>query len=232
MIQFKGRHINHIITQICTSLMKDGKLSDPRGLKTLELMNVWCILTDPKKSVCTLPQRKLSRKYLNAELDWYRSGDLSIENIKNFSSMWSKICDEYGYVNSNYGYWAKHYKCNDTMTQFAWCAQQLFKDPNSRRAIINYNNPEHKYDNVKDFPCTISQQFYIRNGCLDSVVLMRSNDLIYGFCYDVPWFTLLQKELAQLLNVKQGIYNHYSMSMHVYERHFDMMVEIMEANEK
>ena len=194
----------------------------------MEIMNLWCTLTDPTKSICTIPDRKLSRKYLNAELDWYRSGDLSIEKIKEFSSMWSKICDDYGYVNSNYGYWAKHYKCNDYITQFTWCAEELFNDYNSRRAIINYNNADHKYEGVKDFPCTISQQFYIRNGYLDSVVLMRSNDLIYGFCYDVPWFTLLQKELAKLLNIEIGHYHHYAMSMHVYERHFKMISKIRE----
>ena len=222
----KGRHINQIITQICQLLIDEGKLSSPRGMETLELMNVWCELSDITKNVCTLPARKLSRKYLNAELDWYRSGELSIDKINDHSSMWEKICDEFGYVNSNYGYWAKHHKCNNEITQFAWCAEQLFKDPNSRRAIINYNNPEHKYSGVKDFPCTISQQFYIRNGYLDSVVMMRSNDLIYGFCYDVPWFTLLQREMAQLLNIKKGNYYHYAMSMHVYERHFKMISKI------
>ena len=129
-------------------------------------------------------------------------------------------------VNSNYGYLAKHFKCNNYITQFGWCVQQLYEDPHSRRALINYNNPDHKYNGVKDFPCTISQQFYVRNNKLDSIVLMRSNDLIYGFCYDVPYFTLLQKEMAQKLNIKLGVYHHYAMSMHVYERHFNMITKI------
>jgi len=223
----KHAHINNIIKSICNKLMDEGSLTSPRNMKTLELLNVWCTLTDPKKSICTLKSRKLSHKYLNAELDWYRSGDLSISKIKNYSSMWERIADDYGYVNSNYGYWAKHHKCNNYITQFTWCAEQLYKDPNSRRAVINYNNPDHKYEDVKDFPCTISQHFYVRKGFLDSVVLMRSNDLIYGFCYDVPYFTLIQKELAQLLNIKLGNYMHYAMSMHIYEKHFKMMANII-----
>tara|TARA_Y100001938_G_scaffold130909_1_gene187385 strand:+ start:4222 stop:4911 length:690 start_codon:yes stop_codon:yes gene_type:complete len=226
----KYNHINHIIRDISHKLLTEGEEYSPRGMKTKELINVFCTLTNPKKSICTLKDRKLSMKYLKAELNWYRSGDLSIENIKRYSTMWEKICDDYGLVNSNYGYLAKHMKCNNYITQFGWCVQQLYEDPNSRRAIINFNNPDHKYNGVKDFPCTISQQFYIRNNKLDSITLMRSNDLIYGFCYDVPYFTLLQKEMAQKLNIKLGVYHHYAMSMHVYERHFEMITKI--AKEK
>lgn len=229
MIKVEGHNINEIISQICVVLIKDGILSSPRNLKTLELLNVWCTLSNPEKNICTLPERKLSHKYLNAELEWYKSGDLSIKKIKNYSSMWSKIADNKGYINSNYGYWAKHHIIESSHTQFEWCYDQLKKDPNSRRAIINYNNPDHKVKDIKDFPCTISQQFYIRNNALDSVVLMRSNDLIYGFCYDVPWFTLLQKQLSVALKIKLGNYNHYAMSMHVYEKHFDMITKIVNS---
>ena len=167
MIKYK--HINNIIIDISRKLLSSGDEYSPRGLKTKELINVFCTLENPKKSICTLKDRKLSRKYLNAELDWYRSGDLSIENIKRYSSMWEKISDEYGMVNSNYGYLAKHFKCNNYITQFGWCVQQLYEDPHSRRALINYNNPDHKYNGVKDFPCTISQQFYVRNNKLVSL---------------------------------------------------------------
>ena len=75
------------------------------------------------------------------------------------------------------------------------------------------------------------QQFYIRKNKLHSSVSMRFNDLIYGFCYDVPYFTLLQKQLAKLLNKQTGSYYHFATSMHVYERHFKMIKKIIK-NEK
>ena len=220
-------HINSLIVGISKLLMKQGKVVSPRDQKTLELTNLQVCLTNPKHSICTLKSRRLSRVYLNAELSWYRSGDMNIAGIKDYSSMWEKLADNQGYVNSNYGYWAKHHIVEHTHTQFEWCLKSLVKDINTRRAVINYNQTDHKVDDVKDFPCTMYQQFYVRDNKLDSSVCMRSNDLIYGFCYDVPYFTLLQKELAQKLDMSVGKYYHYTTSMHVYERHFSMLEQII-----
>lgn len=227
-MMIKNRHINQVIQNLCNKLINEGELSSPRGMETMELMNEIVCIENPItiNTICTLKERKLSRKYLNAELNWYRSGDLDIEYISEFSSMWSKIADEFGRVNSNYGHWAKHLLGPDGSSQFKWCVKQLVDDRHSRRAVITYNQLEHKYEGVKDFPCTMYQQFYVRKGKLDSFVSMRSNDLIYGFCYDVPWFTLLQREMAQKLNIPLGNYYHHATSLHVYKKHFKMISKI------
>ena len=68
MNKIEHNHINGLIIKASKLLLNEGQLKSPRNYETLELMNVWFELTNPKKSVCTLPQRKLSRKYLNAEL--------------------------------------------------------------------------------------------------------------------------------------------------------------------
>jgi thymidylate synthase len=84
----------------------------------------------------------------------------------------------------------------------------------------------HKYENNKDFVCTLAQQFIVNNNKLDTIVFMRSNDLIYGFSYDVPWFNSLQKQIANILKIEVGEYRHFATSMHVYERHFKMVENI------
>ena len=55
---------------------------------------------------------------------------------------------------------------------------------------------------------------------------MRSNDRIYGFSYDAPWFNYLHKELANDINIKVGTYRHFATSMHVYERHFNIIENV------
>jgi thymidylate synthase len=128
-------------------------------------------------------------------------------------------------VNSNYGFIVNVEKWNG-ISQFEWCVKRLLEDKNTRQAIINYNMPRYKYEGVKDLVCTISQQFLVRNEKLDCVTLMRSNDLIYGLTYDLPWFTNLQIKLAEIIDVPLGIYNHYDSSLHVYEQHFEMLTKI------
>lgn len=215
-------HIDDYVRQISKDLLASREIS-PRGLKTLEIEDAIMILTNPDNSIITLPARKLNLNYLDAEMQWYKSGDLNINFIKQYSSMWDRIKNPDNTINSNYGYFVFKQE------QFNWCLKRLQEDINTRQAIINYNQPIHKQEGTKDFVCTIAQQFRIKDNKLDSRVIMRSNDLIYGFSYDIPWFTYVQKELSNKLNIKVGKYIHNAMSLHVYEKHFKMLEELAYA---
>ena len=65
--------------------------------------------------------------------------------------------------------------------------------------------------------------FQIRNGALHMTTVMRSNDAVWGFCNDVFAFTCLQELIANELGVKLGQYHHFAASLHVYERHFNLL---------
>ena len=214
--------INSAFIETCKALYYDGKTVSPRGLKTKEIQNFMLKIPAKDDFTITVPERKLSKEYLDAELEWYKSGDPKIDYINKYSSFWRQLVDDNGTINSNYGKLALFDKYNG-MSQFEWCVQQLSNDLNSRQAIINYNQPHHKYSTNKDFVCTIAQQFIVNNDRLDCIVMMRSNDLIYGFSYDAPWFNYLHKQLADCLNIEVGYYRHFATSMHVYENHFDML---------
>jgi thymidylate synthase len=80
-------------------------------------------------------------------------------------------------------------------------------------------------------PCTLSLVFQIRDNKLQLSVTMRSNDIIWGFCNDSYVFTLLQEYVANDLGIEMGEYVHHSISMHIYERHFDMLHSDFELTE-
>ena len=61
----------------------------------------------------------------------------------------------------------------------------------------------------------------IRNGKLEWLQIMRSNDLVWGTPYNFIQFTTMQELFAGWLNVDIGAYVHVSDSLHVYERHWD-----------
>ena len=220
-----ANNINDAFIDICKALYYHGKKVSPRGMETLELQNYLVEFDANADPTITIPERKLNIKYLSAELSWYKSGDPSISFISKYSTFWEKLTDNNNTVNSNYGKLALVDKYNGS-NQYEWCMQQLLKDPNTRQAIINYNQPQHKYPTNKDFVCTIAQQFIVNEGKLDTIVFMRSNDLIYGFSYDVPWFNYLHKKLAKHTNLPLGSYRHFATSMHVYKRHFKMIEKV------
>lgn len=161
-------------------------------------------------------------------MDWYKSGSLNADDISKHSVFWDKLKDTNGTVNSNYGFLALVEK-HAGKSQLEWCVDKLREDPETRQAVINYNQPRHKYQGNKDFVCTLNQLFRKENDRLNSRVFMRSNDLIFGLSYDLPWFTYIQERVADSVGLEVGKYFHYAASLHVYEKHFKMLEEI--ANE-
>jgi len=228
MISVCGKNADEVFKKLSKLLVAEGFYSErlARGLKTRELAGtVHITLENPNEAVCKLPSRKMSYEYLQAEMDWYLSGSLFVDVIGKNAKMWKVLADSNGTVNSNYGFLALVEKWSGK-SQLEWCISRLKKDVHTRQAVINYNQPRHKYDDVKDFVCTISQQFIVRNGMLDTVVYMRSNDLIYGLSYDMPWFCYLLKKVAKETGLKVGKYEHIAASLHVYEKHFNTLKDM------
>ena len=220
-----GDTANDLFIDIAKTMLAEGTKRTARGLETIELRNVWLVLNNPSASVVTLPARAINHEYLKAELDWYMAGDPHVEKIAKASSFWTKLADTNGTVNSNYGKLIMTDKWAGK-SQFEWCIARLKEDPESRQAVLNYNQPVHKYEGNKDFVCTLTQQFLIDNGALHSTVHMRSNDLIYGATYDIPWFVAVQALVADALDIPLGSYNHVAASLHVYKKHFKMLERI------
>jgi thymidylate synthase len=54
----------------------------------------------------------------------------------------------------------------------------------------------------KDIPCTLSLQFIIRDGKLNCVATMRSNDIVKGFTYDVFTFSMVSYAALLLLRAR------------------------------
>ena len=88
------------------------------------------------------------------------------------------MADDERCVNSNYGW--QMYRNN----QLDYVINKLKTEKDTRHAAISiYDCKEHRYYG-KDTPCTYAIQFTIYNYVLNMSVLMRSNDLWYGFCND------------------------------------------------
>jgi len=227
-----GKDFDAVFNSTAKLIDLEGIETSPRGQKIKELINQTIIVENPLESVLMFTERKLSTDYLKAEFDWYASGELTIDGIKDHSSAWGRLLNPDGKtVNSNYGYYVYHQPTNDHKSQFDYCLENLQKDKDSRQAIINFNQPKHKFNENKDFVCTISNQFLIRENELISIVNMRSCDLIYGAGYDIPWFAWVQERMLKRLlptfpTLKLGRLEHTSASLHIYERHFEMLKKI------
>lgn len=215
---YSSSSIDDIYLTLCKALCHWG---DDVG-NTKELSNVGIQLDNIHQNIVSI--RDISPSYLFGELLWYFTGRNSTEFISKFGSMWLRISDDGYTANSAYGYIMRE---KHGFNQIMKIIDLLKADPNSRRAVINLNVPNEHVIETKDEPCTIALQFLIREGKLHCTCMMRSNDIYFGFPYDVAFFTELQKYIADALKVEYGTYTHFATSLHVYEKDMDKIREIV-----
>tara|TARA_Y100000593_G_scaffold25146_1_gene50112 strand:+ start:7634 stop:8626 length:993 start_codon:yes stop_codon:yes gene_type:complete len=205
--------------------------SAPRGMAIKEKLACKFTITNPLDRLPYVPDRKFSVTYVVAELLWYLSGNNETEWIANYSSFWRNISDDGKTANSAYG--ARIFKphpriAGGSFSQWDYIKNELKNDPDSRRAVVHIRSPWDSVEAKLDVPCTLSLQFFIRDEKLHLVAHMRSSDLILGIAYDIPAFTMLQELMAFELGINVGTYTHVSNSLHIYERHYEMVENMLQ----
>ncbi len=212
-------------------------VKDKTGVRIAELIAPRLEL-DPSQAVLDFGSRKTPIKYAEAELKWYDSQDLSVEFIGQSAQIWKDIASTDGKINSNYG-WCIY--SAENFYQYESAVKELLNNSESRRSCMIYNRPnmqqEYNKDGMNDFMCTFSTQHFIRDKKLIYIVSMRSNDAIYGFFNDFYWHCIVFDRMFNQLrkkyvNLEKGNIIWIANSLHVYERHFDMLTKIVEENNK
>jgi len=174
-------------------------------------------------------KRNWSLEYANAEWQWYLSGDRNIAKLGELygkvPAIWERMADEQGNVNSNYGYqWKRGY---NHKSQLDYVIELLNDNPETRQAAISiYDGKEHP-DYKTDTPCTYAIQFTVLDNKLNISVVMRSNDLWYGFCNDQYQFSNLQLLVAQRTGYDVGTYYHFAHNLHLYNDKLPEQEEMM-----
>lgn len=201
--------------------------NDVQQSKTLEIQNAHFEVDKP------WIVREPNYEYFEKELDWYLSESLNVNDIKGGApKMWKACATPLGYINSNYG-WCVFSNTNGN--QYENCKQHLIEDSHTREAIMIYNRPsmqqEFNKDGMHDFMCCQNVQYFINEhdneSYLDCVVNFRSNDAVFGFNNDALWNKYVLDKLANEINVKPGIMYWNAGSLHIYERHFKYIEELV-----
>ena len=205
----------------------DAFTIDKTGQKTIEMIGASFIADEP--SIFGEP----NQEYIDAEIAWYNSQSTNINDIhidKEPPAAWKYSADEYGNINSNYGYLIHSEKFYN---QYYNAIDELAANPDSRRAQMVYNRPsiwvEYNEGGKSDFICTNAQTFYIRDGLLHMVSQMRSNDVVFGYKNDYAWAQhLMDKAVGDLntdygMNLQKGQLTWQVMNLHVYEKHFHLV---------
>lgn len=189
--------------------------------------------------------------YTSKEVELYDSCSNKAEDFGKASKFWLSLANPDGTVNSAYGFliWKNKSHGSDFETKnvrhpmfwdndpvggifttepvrrtpWEWCVESLKQDKDTRQAVLRFSLPEHFWMGNKDQTCTLHGVFSIRNDELNLSIVMRSNDLMLGLVYDLPWFcSLIDRMIFDLKdiypNLKKGHYTHSVHNIHIYDR--------------
>jgi thymidylate synthase len=208
-------------------VLHTGKVLAPRGDKIRECENVQFDL-DMTDNICTsFKARKFNLDYAKQEFIWYLGGDRYDTSIEKHATMWPKLKQDNGAYFSNYG----HYLFAEG--QVRWALNQIIADIDTRRASCVLLCLEHLFDDNRDMVCTYGLNFRIRENKLNMSVSMRSNDLVFGTTNDVFCFSMIYEIAYGYLkwikypDLERGTYCHKVDSLHIYERHWSMVKQIL-----
>lgn len=229
-----AKNMFHYYRELHNKMKLNDTVIDKSGVKIVEIISPRIVLDPSKDNGCIdFNARKSPRDYLKKESEWYNSKSLSIEKV-NDVKIWASVCDKNEEINSNYGYLV-YSKGN--FNQFDNVVKKLVEHKESRQAVIYYGRPTIHYEwnsfGSSDFICTLYQQFLIRNDELTTITSMRSCDFIFGAFNDVPFFTsviinLYNNLLPYYPDLKLGEHIFIPNSAHVYERHFNLLDDIIQ----
>lgn len=211
--------VRDIQTELYNKLLNQEFVIDKTGVKTVEIMNA-AFIADREAIFGTV-----NEDYVERELQWYLSQSLNVNDIPEpVPAIWKAVATPDGRINSNYG-WCIFSKENGD--QYNNVMGQLSVNPDSRRATMIYNRPsmhlDYNKDGMSDFMCTNAVQYLVRDGEVHALVYMRSNDAFFGFRNDYAWQKYVLDKLANDIKIPAGNIYWNVASLHVYERHFDLL---------
>lgn len=226
-------HVKDIRILLAHKLKNKEFVIDKTGVKTIEIMGQSFIADEP--SIYGKP----SADYIKREIEWYYSRSLYVDDIPAPTpAIWKQVSSKHGRINSNYG-WCVYEEANHS--QYAHCLNALLENRDTRRAAMIYMRPsmqtEYNSDGMSDFMCTWGVQYLLRNNKLNAIVLMRSNDVVFGYKNDYAWQSHILDTLVSDMNnyckqyaksvdykpVERGDIIWNAGSLHVYENHFHIV---------
>ena len=226
-------HISEVRNIFAEKLKNEDFVIDKTGVKMLEIVGETFIADEDRIF------GEVNQDYVQRELDWYKSMSLNVRDIPggvkqetNPPEIWMTVADPDGFINSNYGWCIWSY---DNYDQYDNVIAELKANPSSRRTSMIYTRPsmweDYNFQGRSDFMCTWGVDYLIRNGKLNAIVKMRSNDSLFGYKNDRFFQKYVLDEMSDELGVPVGDIYWQSSSLHIYERHFYMVDHYSQTGE-
>lgn len=223
-MQFTADTLDDALLRLYPQLLGAPKIDGATRGSNAELRGVTIEIARPRARLSRTETRGKPFSALG-ELLWYLSKDNKLDFIIPFVPAYKCESEDGETVYGGYGPRLFRQRGHDQVTNVL---ELLRKRPTTRRALIQIFNAEDLSAPHREIPCTTTLQFLQRDGNLEMITTMRSNDAYKGLPHDVFCFTMLQELFARSLGCEIGPYRHFAGSMHLYDDDRDDAVRLTE----
>ena len=167
--------------------------------------------------------KKLHLKSIVYELLWFLKGDTNIGYLQeNGVRIWNEWADENGDLGPVYGKQWRQWEAKDgrIIDQVEAAIAMIRTNPNSRRIIVSAWNVG-ELDQMALMPCHAFFQFHVANGKLNCQLYQRSADVFLGVPFNIASYALLTHMMAQICDLKPGVFVHTIGDAHLYNNHLE-----------
>lgn len=220
---------NEVLVSGLKQLFEEGKKIPSRNGETLELHNAILSIEQNRHRHTFLSSRKNNPIATIVETLWVLYGSVNAEWLSTYLPRALEYSDDGRTWSNGYGRSLRDWHGVDQIME---AYHELKKDPESRRCVIQINDPIRcLHKNLKDIACNLTLSFLIRDEALHLTVFSRSMDILWGSMVNMYEWSVLQELMASWLGIKPGVYTHLITSLHLYEPHYEVAEKIIEANE-
>jgi thymidylate synthase len=170
-----------------------------------------------------LTTKRLHIKSVIYELLWFLRGESNIKFLREHGvSIWDDWADNNGDLGPVYGVQWRNWRTAEGLVidQISQVIDQIKRDPNSRRLIVNAWNVG-EIGKMALPPCHLLFQFYVGNGNLSCQFYQRSADVFLGVPFNIASYALLTMMVAQVCNLGVGDLIQDLGDTHLYLNHLE-----------
>ena len=204
-------------------ILEEGEnKSDRTGTGTLSVFGHQ-MRFDLSKGFPMVTTKKLHLKSIIHELLWFLAGDTNISYLQeNGVRIWNEWADENGDLGPVYGKQWRQWKTTDgrVIDQISDAVDMIKNNPDSRRIIVSAWNVG-ELDKMALMPCHAFFQFHVANGKLNCQLYQRSADVFLGVPFNIASYALLTHMMAQVCDLKPGVFVHTIGDAHLYNNHLE-----------
>lgn len=221
----EARNLNRAFDKLGLEIFESGKPVGPRGMQTLELHPAFVCINNPTERYLSKLKRGNNIFHTIYETLWVFAGRSDVEALAYYLPRAIEFSDDGKTWRGGYGprlfRWGEGTYGSKAENQLRNVVDYFKKDIETRHAVIEIWDPylDTPYLKTKDRPCSNYLHFMVRDGALDLLVIMRSNDLWWGFSsVNVFEWSFLQEIIALSIEQPVGKLYYLADSLHVYEK--------------